>query len=216
MAFCDEKYEVAAERRFDGDFVLFVAADNVGDDAAHQPRQAGVLFGVAHQLADGEFIPFELLFDVAVKALAVFEGGNAGIAREQRLARLFQCLRQLLQPPLSLGARLPLAGDVLVQLRLPVFAVGKRLLRRGEVSLGLFGGGGDFADALFHRLFAGGEGADVAADLGKVLDGIDDAALRLVGKFFVLRRLLGKFRHLALERGDLAAGIGRLGIVALS
>lgn len=74
----------------------------------------------------------------------------------------------------------------------------------------LFGGGEQLGDALFHRLFLRGEGADVLADLGEVFDGVDDAALRFVGQSLVFGELLvqllylfGEGGALALRRGDL-------------
>ena len=108
------------------------------------------------------------------------------------------------------AAQLLFARDVFDDLFIPVFALGERLFVFRALRAQLFGGDEQLGDALFHRLFLRGEGADVLADLGEVFDGVDDAALRFVGQRLVFGELLIQLLYLfgeggafALRRGDL-------------
>ena len=203
----DDVLHRAAERRLDGDLVLLVAVDDVRDDALDARGQGCVPARLAQQLLDRELIALEVLLDVAVEALALAQGGDAGVAAEQLFALFVRRGGKGSELAFPGGALLRLARDVFLHFRQPVGAGGEGLFVRFQLGGGLLRLRGELLEPLFRRFLARGEGADVLADLGEVLDRVDDAALRGVGERLRLGQLAAQLGDLGGERLDLPAAL---------
>ena len=182
----DDVLHGAAERRFDGDFVLFFTLDDVGNDAENAGGQFVAPAGVAHQFFDGEFVVFKIVLDVFIKALPIFQRGNAGVDGENVLADLVFLRVEGEDLPFLGVLDLLFAGDVLYQFVVPVVAGSELFFVLFQCGGELFRRRGDLGNAFLHRLFAGGEIADVAVDLGEVFQSVDDALLRFAAPCLVI------------------------------